>query len=75
MVTRTGCLSGGLLSIRNSRGGWDLRRAQLIDLPQQFFNAVADLLPLRLQGFHFIGKTGRRSFRIGGVFLRGLFLV
>src|ERR1019366_4692617 len=69
MVTRTCCLSGALFSMRNSPqkpAAPRLRGAQLIDLPQQFLDAAAHLLALRLQGLDFIRHERRGALGFGG---------
>src|SRR3954454_3966863 len=73
MVTRTCCLSGALLSMRNSpqKPKAPLGGAQLIDLSQQLFNPAAHLLSLRLQGLNFIRQQRRLAPGLGGLFHRG----
>src|SRR5450432_2016923 len=76
MVTRTGCFSGVLLSIRTPEGTRPrLRGAQLIDLAQQFFDPAADLFALRVERLDFVGETRGRSFGLGRLFHSGLLLL
>src|SRR5580692_8469198 len=68
MVTRTGRFSGVLAAT-------GLAGAQLVDLPQQLFDAAAHLFAFGVQHLHLFGQPADLRARLGGVLQGRIFLL